>query len=73
MMAITPGGRCAYHGGVSVGPLSLAGRIKALRNLSTLRGKTDAELTELAKAYIEAAERRYVRLRREADRRRGKG
>jgi len=71
-MAISPGGRCIWHGGLSVGPRSLAGKIKALRNLRSCRHKTDDELASLARAQLETAERRYIRLRNEADRRRGK-
>ena len=71
MMALSPGGRCTHHGGVSVGPCSLAGRIKALRNLKTLRHKGDKDLSKIAAAQIEAVERRYMALRREADTRKG--
>ena len=71
-MALSPGGRCIWHGGMSVGQRSIAGKIKALRNLSFSRYKTDDELESLARAQLEAAERRYIRLRNEADRRRGK-
>ena len=50
----------------------ISGKIKALRNLSHCRHKTNEELENLARAQLEAAERRYIRLRNEADRRRGK-
>ena len=70
-MALSPGGRCIWHGGMSVGQRNIAGDL-ALRNLSFSRHKTDEELESLARAQLEAAERRYIRLRNEADRRRGK-
>ena len=71
-MALSPGGRCIWHGGMSVGQRSIAGKIKALRNLNHCRHKTDEELERLARAQLEAAERRYIRLRDEADCGRGK-
>ena len=71
-MALSPGGRCVWHGGMSVGQRSITGKIKALRNLSFAQHKTDEELESLARAQLEAAERRYIRLRNEADRRRDK-
>ena len=36
--------RCKFHAGASTGPRSIAGRIKALKNLKPFKNKTDQEL-----------------------------
>ena len=36
--------RCKFHAGASTGPRSIAGRIKALKNLKPFKNKTDKEL-----------------------------
>ena len=41
--------RCKFHGGASTGPRSLAGRLKALKNLKNFKNKTDQELIEWIK------------------------
>ena len=38
--------RCKYHAGMSTGPRSLDGKIKALRNLKYFKDKTEKELIE---------------------------
>ena len=72
MMALSPGGRCVWHGGMSVGARTLEGRFRQLRPLRGMRGKTDEEVRARAAELLVAAERRYITLRREADRRRGR-
>ena len=41
--------RCKYHAGFSNGPVSVAGKMKALRNLRNFKNKTDQELIEWIK------------------------
>ena len=41
--------RCKYHAGMSTGPRSLDGKIKALRNLKHFKNKTEQELIEWIK------------------------
>ena len=72
MMALSPGGRCTWHGGVSVGPRTVEGRARALSNLPAYRHVDEATLLERAAELIAKSEQRYARLRREADRRRGR-
>ena len=72
MMALKPGGRCVWHGGMSVGARTLEGRFRQLRALPNMRGKSDDEVRARAAELLAAAEQRYIRLRREADRRRGR-
>ena len=36
--------RCKYHAGESTGPKSFEGKIKALKNLTSMRNKTDDEI-----------------------------
>ena len=42
--------RCKFHGGASTGPRSLAGRLKAIKNLKNFKNKTDKELIEWIKS-----------------------
>ena len=41
--------RCKYHAGMSTGPRSLEGRLKALKNLLPFKNKKDNELIEWLK------------------------
>ena len=43
---------CKYHSGMSTGPTSLEGRIKALRNLKFLKNKTEEEIQQWIKSKI---------------------
>jgi len=36
--------RCKNHGGMSTGPTSIEGKIKALKNLVSMQNKTDDEI-----------------------------
>lgn len=71
-MAISPKGRCVWHGGLSVGPRSVEGRAATLRNLPRYKDTPQAELEEIAARMVEKSEKRYRYLRNEADRRRPK-
>ena len=42
--------RCKFHGGASTGPRSLAGRLKAIKNLKNFKNKTNQELIEWIKS-----------------------
>tara|TARA_Y100001970_G_scaffold262741_1_gene347362 strand:+ start:2172 stop:2429 length:258 start_codon:yes stop_codon:yes gene_type:complete len=42
--------RCRHHGGFSTGPRSLAGRLKAIKNLKNFKNKTDQEIIEWIKS-----------------------
>jgi hypothetical protein len=57
-MAVRPGGRCRFHGGLSTGPKTLEGRVKALRQLRPLAHLSEAELRARAAELLAAAEKR---------------
>ena len=42
--------RCKFHGGASTGPRSLAGRLKAIKNLKNFKNKTAQELIKWIKS-----------------------
>ena len=42
--------RCKFHAGMSTGPRSIEGRIKAIKNLKQYRNKSDTELYEWIKS-----------------------
>ena len=39
--------RCKNHGGFSTGPTSDAGKLKAMRNLVSMKNKTDDEIRKI--------------------------
>ena len=41
--------RCKFHGGASTGPRSLAGRLKAIKNLKNFKNKSDEEILKWLK------------------------
>ena len=47
--------RCKNHGGFSTGPTSEEGKLKALRNLVSMKNKTDDEIRKILRKNIRAA------------------
>ena len=47
--------RCKNHGGVSTGPTSDAGKLKAMRNLVSMKNKTDDEIRAILGQDIRTA------------------
>ena len=47
--------RCKFHSGMSTGPRTLKGRLKALKNLKSFKNKKDEEIIEWLKT------KRYVK------------
>tara|TARA_B000000437_G_scaffold192033_1_gene150842 strand:+ start:12016 stop:12348 length:333 start_codon:yes stop_codon:yes gene_type:complete len=47
--------RCKNHGGYSTGPTSEEGKIKALRNLVSMKNKTNDEIREILRQNTRAA------------------
>ena len=39
--------RCKNHGGFSTGPTSIEGKLKALKNLVSMKNKTDDEIRDI--------------------------
>lgn len=46
--------RCKNHGGMSTGPKSIEGRLKALKNLVSMKNKTDDEIRQILRQNIRA-------------------
>lgn len=46
--------RCKNHGGFSTGPKSIEGRLKALKNLVSMKNKTDDEIREILRQNTRA-------------------
>ena len=46
--------RCKNHGGMSTGPKSIEGRLKALKNLVSMKNKTDDEIREILRQNTRA-------------------
>lgn len=56
-------GRCKLHGGLSTGPRTTEGRIKALANLKGVQDKDLSAISETVKPKRPArTERRYIRI-----------
>ena len=47
--------RCKNHGGFSTGPTSDAGKLKAMRNLVSMKNKTDDEIRKILRSNTGAA------------------
>ncbi len=50
--------RCKNHGGFSTGPTSDAGKLKAMRNLVSMKNKTDDEIRKILRQNTGAASAR---------------
>ena len=52
--------RCKNHGGFSTGPTSEEGKLKALRNLVSMKNKTDDEIRKILRQNTGAASARHT-------------
>ena len=52
--------RCKNHGGFSTGPTSDAGKLKAMRNLVSMKNKTDDEIRKILRSNTGAAATRHT-------------
>jgi len=52
--------RCKNHGGMSTGPRSVEGKIKALKNLVSMRHKTDDEIRAILRQNIRTTTAGYT-------------
>ena len=52
--------RCKNHGGFSTGPTSDAGKLKAMRNLVSMKNKTDDEIRKILGSNIRTVAARHT-------------
>jgi hypothetical protein len=57
-MAVRKGMPCKLHGGLSTGPKSIAGKMRALRNFASYRDMPQSELETVAKRMLDARQTR---------------